>query len=150
MKTGTHIGSNLTAAELANRLDGVEMRWAPRLVFCASLLAGLATLESKASAGLDTSPNPTGCCDANSNIEGFPPGTTPDQAYGYGYGFGVGGQQAYANTGNQALDDAFNNGNIDGLEGLDASPPGDCGTACAVCAACAGCGGGGGCGGCGG
>jgi hypothetical protein len=101
----------------------------------ASLLAGLALSEPESFAG-DGPGNAVE--DDNGNVTSFTDGTTPAQAYGLGYNQGFLGSEAYANTGNQALDDAFNNGNIDGLEGLDASPPG-CAT-CGLCATCAACG----------
>jgi hypothetical protein len=168
MNRKTRIVGEMTAAELAGRLEGEDDSQARmreggarasvshgllgnvsrRVAFCASLLTALVTLESKAHAD-------------------FPPGTTPASAYNAGYNYGqaiaanpgVLGPSGdyYSHSGNQALDDAFNNGLTDGLEGLAADPPGDPGDPgdCATCGDCASCSpgcascGGGGCGGCG-
>jgi len=131
MKDQNEIGNALTADELADRLDGATPRARPdgdrpgmarsifgkllRPIMFASLLTGLVAHESRALALVGT-------VDGN-NVTGFVGPASPNDAYGFGYSFGLAGQALNGMTGDPALDQAINNGNIDALEGLPASPP---------------------------
>jgi hypothetical protein len=131
MKDQNEIGKALTADELADRLDGATPRaladgerpgMARRIfgkllrpIMFASLLTGLVAHESPALALVGT-------IDGD-NVTGFSGPVSPNDAYGFGYSFGLSGQSLNGMTGDPAIDQAINNGNIDALEGLPASPP---------------------------
>jgi hypothetical protein len=135
MKTERGLVRELTGVELAGRLEqapatahnprarGVSLRRTGRLLFSASLAVGLAAQEPQALA------TPSGEGGYSCSC------TTPGQAYNEGYAVGqalaahgVDGLAADGYLGGmqeQDLNDAFNNGVIDGLEGLPANPPAD-------------------------
>jgi hypothetical protein len=113
---------DLTADELANRLDGATTKVGRgfgkllRPIVFASLLAGMVVHESNALAivGVDG---------GDGNITSVTPGSTPTQAYNFGYAFGQDGRSMTGMTGDPAIDEALTNGNIDALEGLPSNPP---------------------------
>jgi hypothetical protein len=137
MKKPSEIVCEVTAAALAASLEGhpssstaksrspALRRLAPRLLFCASVVAAMAAYQPTTFAA-GTGPG-TGV-PIDSTVGGML--TTPDQAYNLGYAYGKsavetdGNNDLYGASGNPALDAAFNSGYVDATEGLPANPPG--------------------------